>query len=87
MRARRAPRCHWMLPANFRARTNVPRPIPTLATSHPPDRGATHPALRTHADSPSRVPTPVLRASSMIFVQAREFQLGDGGEYAIGVTE
>lgn len=50
-------------------------------------RGATHPAPRTHADSPSRVPTPVLRASSIIFVQARELQLGDGGEHVTGVTE
>jgi len=32
-RARRAPRCHWMLPANFRARTSVPRSTPTVLST------------------------------------------------------
>lgn len=34
----------------------------------------------------SRVPTPVLRASSIIFVQARELESGDGVERATGVA-
>jgi len=48
--------------------------------------GATHPAARTRPDSPSRLPTPVLRASSIIFVQVRELQSRDGGERITGVA-
>lgn len=64
VRACRAPRCHWMLPANFRARTNVPRPIPTLATSLPAGRALPIPRrvhMQTHP--------PVCRHPC--FVQAR----------------
>lgn len=84
MRARRAPRCHWMLPANFRARTSVRRPIPLplSAISLPPGRGAIHPTSKLTP----LAPTPALRASSIIFVQAREPQSRYGGERVTGVT-
>lgn len=78
-----------MLPANFRARTQASPDLPPLcyySLNPPSDWGATHPAAHTRPDSPSRVPTPVLRASSIIFVQARELQSRDGGERTMGVT-
>lgn len=64
----------------------------TPTYSHPcylsPGRSGRYPSRAAyHADSPSRVPTPVLRASSIIFVQARKLQLGDGDVHATGVTE
>jgi hypothetical protein len=54
--------------------------------SPPSGWGATHPAARTRPDSPSRLPTPVLRASSIIFVQVRELQSRDGGERITGIA-
>lgn len=86
-RARRAPRCHWMLPANFRARTKPsPRSTPTTTLPLPlldiPFGVLSTPVARTASRLARNlhVPTPLLRASSIIFVQARKLQSGDGGE-------
>lgn len=55
---------------------------PRRCPSSPPCRGATHPATRTRPpDSPPATPgapTPVLRASSIIFVRARRPSIGGG---------
>lgn len=78
-RARRAPRCHWMLPMNFRARIpsslqpappNSPNPRPLSSPPHLAHHSGVY-LVRTPTPVSPTFPTPLLRASSIIFVRAR----------------